>query len=183
MEKFRSKGFNLVLYPEDEKHAFALEKIKQSYDYACILHDMDIDENGVIKKLHYHIVITFKNAKWNTALAKELEITENYIQEARSVKRSLLYLIHYYDEDKYQYKLDQVTGPLKNRLEIYMSSDSKTESEKVLDMLDEIDTFESKIDYCLFIKHIAKIGYWDVLRRSSSLIMRYIDLHNQEYEL
>ena len=178
MEKYRCKSFNLVLYPEDETHVKALEKIKSSYDYAYILHDRDTNEKGEIKKEHWHIVLTFKNAKWNSALADELGITPNYIEESRSLKRSLLYLIHYYDEDKFQYNLDDVHGSLKKRLNGYIHGEGKTESEKVIEIFEIIDEFEGFIDYSIFVKHIAKIGYWDVLRRSSSLILRYLDLHN-----
>ena len=183
MEKFRAKSFNLVLYPEDESHIKAIEKIENSYDYAYILHDMDTNEQGEIKKEHWHVVLTFKNAKWNTALAEELGITPNYIEESRSLKRSLLYLIHYYDDDKYQYKIDNVKGSLKKRLDGYIHGEGKTESEKVIEIFEEIDNIDGYIDYTIFVKHIAKIGYWDVLRRSSSLILRYLNLHNNDYNV
>lgn len=179
--KFRARTFCLVLYIEDETHKRALEKVQKSYDYAMCCHDKDVDENGVIKKEHYHIVLQFKNAKWNTALAEELGITENYLEEARSIKRALLYLIHFYDEDKYQYSTKEVTGPLKKRLEDYINNEGKTESEKVLEILEEIDNTEEYIDFKVFVKHIAKIGYWDVYRRAASTINHYVDLHNKDY--
>lgn len=181
MEKFRAKTFNLVLYPEDESHVKAIVKIQNSYDYAYILHDKDTNEKGEGKKSHWHVVLTFKNAKWNTALSEELGITPNYIEESRSIKRSLLYLIHYYDENKFQYDLDEVHGSLKKRLKGYIQGEGKTESEKVIEIFQEIDSIDDFIDFKIFVKHIAKIGYWDVLRRSSSLILRYLDSHNSDY--
>jgi len=184
MEKYRCKNFNLVLYEEDETHAKALEKIKTSYDYAMICHNLDADEKtGELKKEHYHVVIRFKNAKWNTALAEELGIAPNYIEESRSLKRSLLYLIHHYEPEKHQYPIDCVQGPLKKRLKEFITNEDKSESEKVLEIFEEIDNFDDFIEYKVFVKHIAKIGYWDVLRRSSSIILRYLDLHNQEYRV
>ena len=181
MNKFRARTFCLVLYMEDESHKKAIEKIKQSYDYAMICHDKDTDENGSVKKEHYHIVIQFKNAKWNTALAEELEIPENYIEEARNIKRALLYLVHFYDDDKYQYPLDDVQGSLKKKLEQYLNGEGKSESEKVLEILEEIDKTDNYIHFQAFVRHIAKIGYWDVYRRASSIINHYIDIHNQNY--
>ena len=127
MEKFRSRNFNLVLYDEDESHKNALDYIEKNCDYAMILHDMDTNEIGEIKKAHYHVVLRFPNAKWSTSLANDLGIGENYIEECRSLKRSLLYLIHYYDEDKYQYDIDDVKGSLKNRLiEIYLHHNNES---------------------------------------------------------
>lgn len=179
MEKFRSKNFNLVLYPEDMTHYLAIDKIKnEGYDYAIIKHDRDIDDNGEIKKAHYHIVLRFKNAKWNTALAEELGIAENYIQQCRDLKRSLLYLIHFYDEDKTQYLIKEVQGSLKVVLEQAIKNDGKSESEKILEIFDEIDKCNYYIYYSTFCRHIASMGYWDVLRRSSGLVIRYIEEHN-----
>lgn len=195
MEKMRSKTFNLMLYPgEDKSHLKALEYIRANYDYAAICHDKDtfeeditindvLHKKGEIKKAHYHVVVKFKNAKWSTALASELEIAENYIEVAHDLKRSLLYLIHFYDEDKYQYSVEDVEGTLKRRLKETISNEGKTESEKVMDIFKEIDKCEFKIDFTIFVKHIAEIGYWDVLRRSSSLILRYLDLHNSNYKV
>lgn len=178
MEKFRSTNFNLVLYEEDESHKKALELITKNYDYAMICHDSDADEDGVVKKAHYHVVIRFPNAKWNTALASELNIAENYIENCRNLKNSLLYLIHFYDKDKYQYDIKDVTGTLKKRMVMFIQNEDKTESEKILEILEEID--EKDFIYLVpFVKHIANIGYWDVFRRSSHIIMRYIEEHNK----
>lgn len=49
-EKYRARVHMLLLYPDCESHVKAIEKIKQSYDYAMILHDKDCDENGEVKK-------------------------------------------------------------------------------------------------------------------------------------
>ena len=65
MEKFRSRKFCLLLYPnEDKTHKKALEYIKLNYDYALIVHDKDTNENNEIKKAHTHVVVSFSNAKW-----------------------------------------------------------------------------------------------------------------------
>ena len=99
------------------------------------------------------------------------------------MKHSLLYLIHYYEPEKHQYALDCVHGPLKKVLQSYIVNEGKTEGEKVLEIFEEIDTTDNMIDFRLFAKHVAKMGYWDTLRRSSSLILRYLDLHNGDYHL
>lgn len=182
MEKFRARNFNLVLYEEDETHKKALEYIEKNYDYALILHDKDFDEKGEIKKPHYHVVIRFNNAKWNTALSEELKIQENYIEESRSLKRSLLYLIHFYDEDKYQYNIDEVKGTLKKKLKEYINNDDKSENEKVLELLNFIDDSLEEISYVSFIRYCASIGYWDVYRRAAGTFEKYINRHNEFIE-
>lgn len=183
MEKFRSRNFNLVLYEEDETHKKAINYIKKNLDYAMICHDSDVDEKtGEIKKPHYHVVIHFNNAKWNTALADDLSITDNYIEECRNLNRSLAYLIHYYDDEKYQYSIDEVDGPLRKRLIEYIKNDDKTESEKVIEILQFIDEQE-ELRITDLIRYCSSIGYWDVLRRASGLFTQYLQEHNQEVNI
>lgn len=179
MEKFRSRNFNLILYEEDETHKKAINYIKKNLDYAMICHDRDIDEKtGEIKKPHWHVVIHFNNAKWNTALSEDLSITENYIEECRNLNRSLAYLIHYYDEEKYQYSIDDVEGSLRKRLVEYIKNDDKTESEKVIEILKFIDEQDDELSVSDLIRYCSSIGYWDVLRRASSLFIQYLTEHN-----
>ena len=180
MEKFRSKCFNLVLYADDDTHVNALTKITTLYDYAYILHDKDTDSDGNLKKPHYHIVLRFKNAKWNTALASELDITPNYIQQSMSLKRSLLYLIHYYDEDKFNYDPQEVIGTMKQLLMELIQNGNKTESQKINDIFDLIDSYSTRIDFIYFVRNIASMGYWDVFRRSFGIINKYIECHNSK---
>lgn len=194
-ESLRSKVFLLLLYPdEDVIHAKAIEYIKANYDYAAICQDKDVyledtttnevlHKAGELKKAHYHVVVRFKNARWTTALAKELGISENYVRVSHNFVRSLLYLVHYYEPDKYQYPPEDVFGTLKQRFKEAYSSEGKSESEKVMDIFAEIDKCQFKVDFSVFVKHIASIGYWDVLRRSSSLILRYLDLHNSNFNV
>lgn len=183
MEKFRARNFNLILYDEDETHKKALEYIEKNFDYAKILHDRDVEETtGEIKKAHYHIVIRFQNAKWNTSLAEDLKITQNYIEESRSLKRSLLYLIHYYDEDKYQYVLDDVEGPLKKRLQEIIKNSEKTENEKMQELIDYIDSCQFEIIISQFIRYCVSIGYTDVIRRDYNLLIPIIEEHNYYFK-
>lgn len=183
MEKFRARNFNLILYEEDETHKKAIEYIKKNYDFAMILHDRDVDNiTGEIKKPHYHFVIRFQNARWNTSLAEDLGITPNYIEESRSLKRSLLYLIHYYDEDKYQYSLEYIEGSLKGRLLEIIKNGEKTENEKMQELLDYIDNSEQCISIPQFIRYCVSIGYTDVVRRDFCLLVPIIEEHNTYYE-
>lgn len=181
MEKFRARNFNLVLYDEDETHKSAIDFIQKNYDYAIILHDKDVDKYGEIKKPHYHIVIRFKNAKWSSSLAEELGITENYIEECRSLKSSLLYLIHFYDEDKYQYPLTDVQGSLKNRLYEIVKNDEKTETEKYMDLIQYIDGIDEFITLRQFITYCVSIGYTSAMRMNFNTLRYYIEEHNDEY--
>lgn len=181
MEKYRSRKFCFILYPlEDETHKKALEYIKLNYDYAMIVHDRDKNEQGEIKKSHTHVVISLPNAKWNTAIAKEIGLSENYFQKCKSLDNALEYLIHYNDDSKEQYSIDEVQGSLKKKLQKLILNDGKDESEKVEELLDYIDKIPSFIDEVFFIRLACSLGYYDVVRRSPTIFMRILDRHNSK---
>jgi len=179
MDKYRSRRFCLLLYPlEDTTHKKALEYIELNYDYALIVHDKDKNENGEVKKSHTHIVISFPNAKWNTAVAEELGITENYLEKCRSLDNALEYLIHYNDDTKEQYDIDLVKGNLKRELKKILANDGKDENEKAQELIEFIRTFDGHLDEFVFVQYCCSLGMWDVFRRGSYIFLRLIDKHN-----
>lgn len=181
MEKIRSRKFCLLLYPlEDETHKKAIEFIKLNYDYAMIEHNQDKNENGEIKKSHTHIVVSFPNAKWNTAVAEELGITPNYIEKCRDMDKALEYLIHHNDDTKHQYDIEEVKGNLKSQLKKILINDGKDENTKAFELMDYIDTYDGYLDEMLFFKYASSIGMFDIARRSAIIFLRLIDKHNEK---
>lgn len=183
MEKFRSRKFCMLLYPkEDKTHKKALEFIKLNYDYAFIEHNQDKNEEGEIKKSHIHVVISFPNAKWNTAIAEELGITPNYIEKCRDMDKALEYLIHYNDDTKHQYNIEEVQGNLVSKLKKILLNDGKDENQKAYELMDYIENYDGYIDEMKFFKYACEIGMYDVVRRSSYIFIRLIDNHNKNLD-
>lgn len=180
MEKIRSRKFCMLLYPkEDKTHKNAIEFIKRNYDYAMIEHNQDLNEDGEIKKEHTHVVVSFPNAKWNTAIAEELGITPNYIEKCRDMEKALEYLIHYNDDTKHQYDIEEVQGNLKAKLKKILLNDGKDENQKAFELFDYINNYPGYINEIEFFQYACSIGMYDVARRSSSFILRAIDNHNE----
>ena len=115
--KPRSRYKGLILYDDDETHKIAIDLLKTNFIYKGILHDKDIDENGEIKKAHYHFVVRLDSAQTNDYLAKILGIKENYIQIVYSLKGALDYLTHSNQPDKYQYTKECLFGDLPMNLD------------------------------------------------------------------
>lgn len=175
--KYRSRVFNLLLYPEDESHMEALDIIRKNYDYCAILHDHDLDEAGELKKAHYHVVLRCGNAVWNTALASQLAIPENYIQKAGNVKNSVLYLIHYNNPEKMQYEPSAVEGSMRHLLVKYVQDDQKDESEKVSDILSWLDG-QGYVTLRMLSEYCATVGLWSEFRRSAIIFIKLLEEHN-----
>lgn len=181
IEKFRDRTLALLLYPEDGSHRSAIEKIKSSYDYAMILHDRDCDENGEIKKPHWHVILRFKNQQWNTSISKDLGVELNYIQKVKNFDNALQYLIHYNDSDKYQYDISEVKGNLKNRLKEKINIANKSEGEKVMELIKFIESFDNYLSVKELACFCAENGYWAEFRRSATIFIKILDEHNKKF--
>ena len=189
LEKYRSRVHMLLLYPDNPKHASAIEKIVASYDYAMIVHNRDFwteeDEKknsdhvfGELKKEHCHIVLRFNQAVWSSAICKDLDIEHNFIECVKKFDNALLYLIHYNDTDKAQYSIDEVKGNLKKRLQEIINKSEKSEGEKVSELIEYITSQERKISITEFSCYCATNGYWSEFRRSASIFIKIIEEHN-----
>lgn len=177
----RSIVWCLVLYPsEDPTHKQAIEIIQHNYSYALIEHNSDINEDGQLKKSHTHIVLKFNNYKWKLSLAKELGITPNYLEKCRNLEKALKYLIHLENEDKFQYDIDLVHGDLKAKLKNYIRNKNLSESEKVLQLIDFINTYDRKLKISEFIQVCCQLNMYDIYRRSQFSFNKIIEEHNYE---
>lgn len=192
MEKYRSRCHMLLLYPSDEGHCVALEKIKSSYDYAAILHDKDTwtyeDEKknpehiaGRFKKKHWHIVLRFNQAVWSSAICKDLGIEHNYIENVKRFDNALQYLIHYNDTDKTQYSVEDVFGNMRSKLIESINKVEKSEGEKVAELIEFIKNYDGRLSVTDFASYCAMNGYWSEFRRSGAIFCKIIDEHNAMY--
>ena len=180
-DKYRSRVHMLLLYPDNEIHCQAVEKIKQSYDYAMILHNRDVTELGELKKEHWHVVLRFKQAVWSSAICKELVIENQFIEDVKRFDNAIQYLIHYNDSNKTQYTVDEVTGNLKQRLIESINKVEKSEGEKVIELIDYIDQTQRRISIKEFSSYCAENGCWSEFRRSATIFIKIIDEHNQKF--
>lgn len=180
MNTFRSRRFCMLLYPDNENHNKVIDNIKYMYDYAIILHDKDWDENGEIKKAHYHAVIQTKNAIWNTALSLKIGIELNLIQNCRNLDLALNYLIHFNDDSKFQYDIANVDGPLKQKLEKQILNNDVSEDDKILIFIDYLNNTN---DYSLksMIQFACNNGYYDVFRRSGIILIKLLEEYKQTH--
>lgn len=182
-EKYRSRVHMLLLYPENEQHQKAVEKVQQSYDYAMILHNRDVTEEGELKKEHYHIVLRFNQAVWSSAICKELGIEHNYIENVKRFDNAIQYLIHYNDSDKVQYSIEEVKGNLRQKLVESINKIEKSEGEKVVELIDYIESQETRITIKSFANYCASQGYWAEFRRSATIFIKIIDEHNEKFRV
>lgn len=128
-----------------------MAKYGGKYYYIC--HDKDIDDNGMIKHKHYHLVFKFLTKVRKSTL---INFTQEYCKlnnEKISVVKCLdavvKYLIHYRDLDKHQYNFDDV-----------LSNDSKGSLQYLIyecdNVLNDYDLLNI-IERCNSMAEIARI--------------------------
>lgn len=111
--KIRSRAYVALIYPDCGYMATALAVLAQSdIDYVCILHDMDVEDDGAPKKPHVHVVMRWRNPVSYYGVARRLGLPVNYIQPTCDYASAELYLCHACDLDKYQYPTEALRGPL-----------------------------------------------------------------------
>lgn len=175
IQKERSCVWCIQLYPDNERHVKALELIEKNYrEYAWIKHTPESTE----KKEHIHVVIRFKNYRWNTALAEELDIELNMFEKCRGLDNALLYLLHFREPDKIQYTLDDVHGFFNRRLERLVHSDGKDSTDKAYDIVSFIKT-QGNVSYEKLFEYCAQNGLYGELLRGINLFGRILDERNR----
>lgn len=132
--KDRYRLFSLVLYKDTDSYDFleVIKNIKGYHYYAYIKHNNDKDDNGILKKEHYHCILKLDNASTISALSKKIGIPENYIQNVRNERSMIRYLIHFDDEDKYQYNIADINCSRNYQRFIYKCFDDKESEEEIL---------------------------------------------------
>lgn len=179
----RSYYWTLILYEDSTSYCFndIISRIKSNYDYLYIKHDKDIDENGNLKKAHYHVVLKFKNYKWLNSLSKELDLTSNYFQSVNSLKGILCYLIHLNNTDKYLYSLNEVYGTktFKSKLVKFVNNEDNTEEEKIKIIFDFINSTDYYISYSQLVNFVLEKCLWADFRRSSLIFFKLVEEHNK----
>lgn len=119
-------------------------------DYAYIIHDKDLKEDGTTKYKHYHISLRFKYSQDTKNVAKWFNVSENFVSKIKGrYEDSLLYLIHANAPEKYQYSIEEVKSNF-NYVDVIQKYKEKKEKgnnstkdkyrerkEEIINMIDE----------------------------------------------
>lgn len=177
MKKFYT--FAMVLYKDSTSYDYekVINYIEKNYKYyAYIEHEPEKEET----KPHTHVLVHFDNKRYNTGVAKELNIPSNYIVNANLIPY-LRYLIHFDDEDKRQYPLDAVKGSLAFRLRDILSKDKKTEGEQVAEIMSFIFDYNGWLYITDLAQFVLRSGTYSAFRRNYNFFKDLVLDHNKHF--
>lgn len=180
MAEKRVRKFFGVLYPGSTSYDCdsVLDLFDDRFlDWAYILHDKDVDANGELKKPHIHWYGHVRNPAFLSTVANSLGVPENSIVYCKNKKKTIQYLIHLNDNDKYLYPASDVVSNF-DCADILNEVDSTAKANKILDYVEH----NSTNPYSL-VKWALANGVWDEYRRSASIWSNVINyLYNMEDE-
>lgn len=178
MANVRSRCFALILYRDSDIYNYdeVINYITSNFEkYAYIVHKPEKDES----KEHTHVLFYFNNKRYLSSLSNELGIPSNYFEEAH-LKPYLKYLIHYDNEEKIQYTLQDVHGPLSYLLE-ELISDKRTEKEDFEMIFDFINEYDGKLSFNTLVKYCLNCNLYSTFRRNVNALRILLNEHNNVY--
>lgn len=176
----------VVLYQEHFEKIEDITTICDTYksiqDYAVILHDKDVLDDGTLKKPHYHLMIRFKTSFETDKMLSWFNIKSNAIEKIKGrFADGLLYLTHENAPHKYQYGLEEV----KSNFDFNKERKQKAKKEEVDRILQDIADgkirpyeFADMIPDLIYIKNerLIKIAYDKYLKKRLKDITRNIQV-------
>lgn len=167
------RNFSGVLYPDSESYNCneVIDRIKSKFkQWAFCLHDMDVNDEGELKKAHIHWVGA-GDARTLASCAKILGLKENEIEICKNCKLMVRYLLHLDDPDKFQYPVEELNSNWKN-----IDSILRNDSEGTLAI--DLACAKTSMSWLDLGKYANERGCFDVFRRN----MTFIKLVNEEWE-
>jgi len=162
-KKFRS--FAGTLYPDSESYdcETLLSTIRSKFiDWAYILHDKDVNENGELKKSHIHWVGR-ATPRCLSVVSNFLGLPENDIEVVKNFDNMVMYLIHLNDIDKFQYSPDDVETNLPNIGQLLRR---QSEGQIVKDLA----SAKMQKSWYDLVQYAVDIDSYDILRRNLGVI-------------
>lgn len=177
----RVRTIGIILWTDNPKHKLALDFIIHNFEnYIYVLHDRDINDNGEIKKEHYHVILHFPNARTIKTLSKKLNVEENNFYIIKSFTGQLRYLIHYDDDEKTRYNIEEVKGTLfmlsKFKRSIKGSQDETADVSQIYEFIFDNDISDLQI----LLDFVLDNNLYSSFRRNYSMFKDLLALNNRK---
>lgn len=183
------KTYSLILYPEMFEYSH-IKTIVASLGcrYIVILHDKDIDDNGLPKKDHYHVLLNFDNEHSINSVANVFQIGSQLIDWKNNFKESAKYLFHITDraiaQGKFRYPFESAFTNIDD-LETWLTTSASLfsqESEELKLLLGYIQEF-NVVSSQLLLEFALENGFTSTLRRNYSLLRECMKEQKGVYEI
>lgn len=165
------RAFTGVLYRDSE--SYNCDEVLASLgdyfvEFATIVHDKDVNENGELKKEHIHWVGRKKNGSKIETVAKVAGLKVNEIEIVRNFKKMVRYLVHLDTPTKAQYSAEDIDC----NFEIETFLDGRNEGQNVLNF---VEKRLAGATYMQLLKDSIADGTYSDLRRNYGFIKLVVE--------
>lgn len=148
------KDFSIILYEFPTQDLLLLLGVEK---YAFIEHAYDVNENGDLKKIHYHLFVRLHKKKTFGGVYEILnKWRENCSQphliiNLDNVPQFIRYLTHIDNSDKFQYSPSEIISNFDVQQYFELQIDDATFIKNVIDLINDrnITTFKQLVLYAL----------------------------------
>lgn len=175
------KNITFIAYDNEEKGINIpklMNEIKEKCEsFAWIKHDKDVDENGELKKPHYHILMRFYNEVNKSTIANKFNIHNNLIQALGNLYGSVKYMLHIGEENKHKYDVSELNvhnldlDTILTKIKLNCSSDEQSLI-KLIELIEKAQwdyKYNNKKTTYLSSKNLLKLvienGFLDIYKR------------------
>lgn len=167
----QAKNVMIILYNEPLKSDI---EVLRPYKWAYIKHDRDLQDNGELKKTHWHLLLSFETKKSLSLIANVLQVEENLIECVNNYKSVERYLIHLDNGEKAQYSVEEVISNYDYKTQVYSTTESILQF-----LIDKCEEYTSIKEFNLMIMKLG-IDYMKVYKSYYSMIKDVIYFNNSE---
>lgn len=167
------KKYSLICYPEScniEESLLYFRDVLESYAY--ILHDRDYNEDGTLKKPHYHVYLEFSKPVSSNTICNHFNV--KVWESVKNMNGVIQYMTHKRYPNKAQYSWKEIKYfniDVENICE-KMQSCANNEQETLVLILMYIKTNE--VDFCDLLEYVLNNGYYYTYRSNYSIIKDYM---------
>lgn len=152
----RTRNWTFVVYPESapENWREIINELHVPW-VESPLHDKDVDPNGEVKKLHWHILMMFpSNKAYNQIREITTKLRAPNPQKVASAKGLVRYMIHMDNPEKYQYSKSDIISYAGAEISSYLSATTAERYELIREMMtfineNEIIEMKDLLDYAM----------------------------------
>lgn len=134
------RSFGMILYSDSTAYdcESILVDVVSNYEFAWIKHDKDVDEDGVLKKEHIHVLVSFNSPRKLSWILSRFK--QAHVESISSNAAYLRYMTHSDCDDSTKYIYPDS--------ELHLSSKFKSIYEKDIKGINLIDLVNEFNSYC-----------------------------------
>lgn len=174
----RFRNYVGIGYPESLKNGW-IDILENTHIKTLIspLHDKDFDENGELKKPHYHIILIFENKKSFKQVQEIFNAINAFqkIEAVHSLKGQARYLCHLDNAKKHKYDINDVKALNGvNFLKLIETDEIKLEIISSMINFIEKNNFVFFSDFLKYCSENNKIWFKSLCENSGWIILKYL---------